>query len=258
MWPVIGGLLSGGASLLGSMFSSETSAQNTSANIQAQEQMQQQTEAFNASQTQQQEQFQQQMSSTAYQRAATDMKAAGLNPILAAGASESTPSGAAASVGTPNVSNINQRTSSLAGVGDAVSKSISTAKELQSLSNDTAKAAAQVDLDVARTGNVQVDTGTKHAAMPGVIAASKSKELDVSSAQNEAQRATNEYQARSTTAGKLADQAAMYGRAASQTLSPVTDLISSAKGVKQMMPQRSTSETTHDDGSSSFNERWSY
>ena len=75
MFPLLSGLISGGASLLGSIFSSDTSAQNTQAQIAGQEAMQGQTEQFNAqqaqlnrdfqaSQVQSQEQFQQQMSGT--------------------------------------------------------------------------------------------------------------------------------------------------------------------------------------------------
>lgn len=58
---------------------------------------------FNRQEAQKNRDWQTEMANTAYQRAVTDMKAAGINPALASGATPIMPSGGAASVGSASM-----------------------------------------------------------------------------------------------------------------------------------------------------------
>lgn len=154
MLPLLGGLITGGAGLLGSIFSSETSAQNTQANIQAQQGMQQQTEAFNAQQAEINREFQTQQSSTAYQRASQDMQKAGLNPAMmfGSGGAASSPSGATASVSSPNMA-LHNAPSPLGNLGETVGKAVSTAvdmKTMDKMTEEIARTRAEERLTQAR------------------------------------------------------------------------------------------------------------
>lgn len=135
MNPLFGALITGGASLLGSMFSSDTSAENTQANIA----MQQQTNQLNVEEAQKNRDFQTQMSNTAYQRAKQDMEAAGLNPMMMTQGSmnASSPGGAMAT----NVAPRSEKTSPLAGIGHAAEAAMKSALDMKQMEQMTEQTA---------------------------------------------------------------------------------------------------------------------
>lgn len=96
MWgSILGGLLGGAGSLFGGMMSNSANANATAA-----------TNATQMQLAQMQMDFQERMSNTAYQRATADMRAAGINPMLAATmGGASTPMGAQASLTAPHFEN---------------------------------------------------------------------------------------------------------------------------------------------------------
>lgn len=275
MWPLIGGLLSGGASLLGSIFSSNTSAQNTQANIMAQQNAQAMSEQFNANQAEanrgfqasqvtQQEAFQQQMSNTAFQRSRADAVAAGLNPMILGGmGGASTPSGSAAggataSVATPNVSDINRRTSPFGNLGMAVSNAVDAAvrvKTFDKLTQEISNLETEQDLTAARrsTEAERPELVKSEADRAKTAAVAAKYELPVSVFSGQKARAISNLP---ESVRDNAIRAGFFGDVGGKVGDAISSIVPTARAVRALTGRaRSTTETSGPSGDT-FQERW--
>lgn len=208
---LIGGAISGIGSLVTNLFNK--------GNVDKQMQ-------FSAQQAQQQEAFQEQMSNTAWQRGMADMKAAGLNPILAyQKGPASSPTGAMA--GTPSVPGVQNS------LGDAVStamsiKHVGEQVELMKDQQDQTKKqtrllVSQGNVADAQEANVKAETRQREAE-------TAIKQVLIGPAIAEAARAKSDEAFYKSPAGQVLRRLGLGGRELSSAISPVTSAVNAARG----------------------------
>lgn len=247
MWGFLGSLLTGGAGLLGSVFSSKQSGENTQAQIQASQQQQATQNAFT-----------EQMSSTAYQRASKDMQAAGLNPAMmfGSGSAASTPSGSSIQAPMP------QTTSALAGVGDAASKAVSSAvqfKTMDKMADEMANLEAENYRIREQTKNITASTATEKAREVLVRQSANETKEDVERKRRDVPR--QEWDAiKHLDLSNIPDAARKSGNIGSwggeklaDTISP---LLNGARSVQRLMPRVQEKSRSYAPDGKSFDEFW--
>lgn len=225
MWPLLGSLLGGAASLVGGLFQNKSN-ENIAAN----------TTAFNAQQAQQQMDFQERMSNTAVQRGRMDMEKAGFNPILAIPGASS-PGGASASGVSYNASNVGEAAvrGAQSGTQSAVAAkmmqenidNIQADTKAKNANESAARAAAVASL--ANANNANANSATTNALRNHLVDQANWNVMraagEAGSAMNQSRISDAEREYVMSPAGRAARQLALGGRDASQVTSALRSLV---------------------------------
>lgn len=248
MWPLLGGLVTGGAGLLGSIFSANQSGENTQAQIQASQQQQATQNAFS-----------ERMSSTAYQRAAQDMEAAGLNKsaMFGSGAAASSPSGSSIQAPMP------QTKSPMEGIGAAANQVVSTAiqsKTFDKMTEEIANLKADREVRVAQEATERQRPALLDAERRASLERAEDIRQSAASRRQDQILKGPETLEKQGAMDKVGGQMGRIG-AVKYLWDSGTDIVgtglSSALGVKRLLPQRSTTQRSRvDNKGNSFDEFW--
>lgn len=180
MWGAIaGGAASLGGSIIGGLFSASNTEKTNEANLN----IARETSAANFAEAQKNREFQANMSNTAVQRKVADLRAAGINPMLAAdGGGASTPTGATGSAVMAQMQKNEVGKHLQQGINEGVNSAIQARKLKKELSQAESQIQlnksleAQSDAQKIATQNtaskIAADTELARAALPGTAARS--------------------------------------------------------------------------------------
>lgn len=185
---------------------------------------------FNAQQSQLTRDWQERMSNTAYQRGMADMKAAGLNPILAyQKGPASSPTGATASTTPAPVHDV-----ALGGAATTALARERLTQEIENMKATNANIRTDTALKEYQSTNTVADTSRKIAETSQTDERTKIVVQDLQKAIAEAMDAKIKQQYLQSTAGGWLRMGAQGGSDLAKTIAPVTSAVGAARGGAQI------------------------